>query len=150
MRIEEALNMSNGFAHGWQKTLANVIVTYQTIKQEMSQFLEPYGVTFQQYNVLRILNGSKPHPLTNNAIQERMLDKQSDVSRIVARLIKMELVEKCVNPINRRELCINLTAKGLELVEMVKTAEDVRFKNTIILSVKEMEQLNKLLDKMRG
>lgn len=150
MRIEEVLKMNNGFAHNWQKSLASVILTYHTIKHEMSQFLEPYDITFQQYNVLRILNGSKPNPLTNNAIQDRMLDKQSDVSRIVARLIKMELVEKCINPVNRRELCINLTAKGLELVEAVKTAEEVHFNGAAKLSEKEMEQLSKLLDKMRG
>lgn len=87
MELEQALKLNNGFANEWQKALANIMVTYFTVKNEMSLVLEPCGITFQQYNVLRILRGNSPDSLTNGGIQERMLDKQSDVSRMVGRLI---------------------------------------------------------------
>src|SRR5690606_22682725 len=107
-------------------------------------------ITLQQFNILRILRGQHPQPATVNLLKERMLDKMSDASRIVERLVKKKLAVREVNRKDRRAVDIYITEKGLELLKKLDEKDlgtDVLRKN---LSHEETDMLNRLLDNMRG
>ena len=112
--------------------------------------LNDYGVTLQQYNVLRILKGQYPKGITTSDIRSRMLDKMSDASRLVDRLEKLELVIKKVNPDDRRLVIVTITEAGLELLKIVEIEKGSIEQLSDKLNVEEVSQLNTLLDKMRG
>jgi DNA-binding MarR family transcriptional regulator len=104
----------------------------------------------QQYNILRILRGQHPQPATINLLKERMLDKMSDASRIVERLVQKGLVSRCTNERDRRAVDIMINDKGLEILKTLDLELNINniLKNN--LSDEEAVQLNILLDKMRG
>ncbi|RZK56493.1 MAG: hypothetical protein EOO91_12005 [Pedobacter sp.] len=85
------------FENVFQQALVNVIFTYHWSNQKVKDILTPFDITTQQYNVLRILRGQYPSPATVNMIKNRILDKMSDTSRIVDRLIQKGYAEKSVN-----------------------------------------------------
>ncbi|RZL50860.1 MAG: MarR family transcriptional regulator [Pedobacter sp.] len=138
------------FENIYQQALVNVIFTYHWCTQNVKVALEPFDITQQQYNVLRILRGQYPSPATVNLIKNRILDKMSDTSRIVDRLIQKGYVEKSVNNYDKRAVDIIISDKGLTLLK--KMDKEVDFSSFIApnLSQEEAEQLNVLLDKMRG
>jgi DNA-binding MarR family transcriptional regulator len=116
----------------------------------LKQRLGKHQITLQQFNILRILRGQYPNPATINLLKERMLDKMSDASRIVERLVQKGLVTRCINQKDRRAVDIVINEKGLELLKKldpVITPIDVLKAN---LSDAEAKQLNVLLDKLRG
>ena len=90
----------------------NILYTYNWLTEGLKQLVEPHDITMQQYNVLRILRGSHPEPLTTLEIRHRMLDKMSDVSRIVDRMITKELVSKSLCPKDKRLVDVQITEKG--------------------------------------
>ncbi len=115
-----------------------------------SDFLKPYNITPQQFNILRILRGKYPEALTIIYIRERMLDRMSDASRIVELLRKKGLIERNICEGNRRRMDVLLTQKGLNLLDEIEK-ENERIDNRLS-SLKEQEilQLNFLLDKLRN
>lgn len=138
------------FRNEYHKLSVNMIFTGNWLNGIINKFLKPYHVTPQQFNVLRILRGQSPKPVTLNLIRERMLDKMSDVSRIVERLREAGLVERVTCPSDRRAVDIRITKKGLDLLsEIDKENEktDTLFQS---LTEKEAAQLNELLDKLRN
>ena len=148
MRIEEEIQQS-AFVSAKQKTGVNLIYTYFWLKARLVKRLKPFGVTMQQYNVLRILNGQYPKGITTSDIRSRMLDKMSDASRLVDRLELNNLVEKKINPDDRRLVSVRLTEKGRELLAEIKEA-NVNFDDIFgDMTIHEAEQLNDLLDKLR-
>ncbi len=138
------------FENEYHKTVVNMLYTYGWISDILKSRLSKERVTLQQYNILRILRGQYPGPATINLLKDRMLDKMSDASRIVERLVQKGLVTRCINQRDRRAVDIVINEKGLEVLKKldpVITPIDVMKAN---LSEEEAKQLNFLLDKLRG
>ncbi|MBU3676480.1 MAG: MarR family transcriptional regulator [Chitinophagaceae bacterium] len=118
------------------------------MQSDMNRYFKPFGITPQQYNVLRILRGQHPKPSSINLIRERMLDKMCDASRIVERLIKNGMVVKKVNPRDKRIADIFITDNALQLLAEV----DIQFyeKESVayVLNEHDTTMLNDLIDKM--
>lgn len=148
MKIEEAINQKH-FRNNWQKATLNIFYTSNWMQNQVKLFLKPYGITSQQFNVLRILRGNFPEPLTTSVIRERMLDKMSDASRIVERLHKKGLVERKTCPSDKRLVDVLIHEKGLKLLAAIdENSEKLDFSKTN-LSADEALLLSDLLDKLR-
>ena len=148
MELEKEIQTK--FENEYHKIVVNTLYTYGWINDLLKKRLSKNQVTLQQFNILRILRGQHPGPATINLLKERMLDKMSDASRIVERLVQKGLVTRCVNKKDRRAVDIHITDKGLELLKKldpVITPIDVLKSN---LTESEAKQLNILLDKLRG
>ncbi len=114
------------------------------------QFLKPHGVTLQQYNVLRILRGQYPNPVKVSDITERMLDKMSNASRLVDKLLLKQLAERTECPSDRRAVDVVITQKGLDLLKMLDECQagwEDGLKER--LSEEEAVVISELLDKLR-
>lgn len=147
MGIEKDINQSK-FRNHHQKVTINIIYTAGWILEKIKIILDTEGITSQQYNILRILRGS-PTPLSTLQIRERMLDKMSDSSRIVDRLVKKELVKKKICITDKRLVDVSITKKGLKLLDQLDKMNNQM--DGIVSSLSELESktLNKLLDKIR-
>lgn len=138
------------FENDYHKSVVNILYTYGWISTLLRQNLDQYQVTLQQYNILRILRGQYPKPATINLLKERMLDKMSDASRIVVRLVQKELVSRRTSQHDRRAVDILITDKGLDILAQIDAdvqVNDILKKN---LNEEEAKELNRLLDKIRG
>ena len=149
MKIEQEIQQKE-FRNEYHKLMINIFFTNNWLIEKTVQRLKPYKLTPKQYNVLRILRGQSPDPVTVKLIRERMLDKMSDASRIVERLRIKGLVRREICDDNRRAVDVYITEKGLKVLkkldeQAIKWEEDL--KN---LSNDEAEQLNNFLDKLRG
>ena len=145
--IEKDIQQEN-FRSIYQKLSINLIFSNNWITEKIKLVLQEEDITHQQYNILRILRGSKK-PLSTLQIRERMLDKMSDTSRIVERLVKKDLVEKKVCDTDKRLVDVSVSQNGLDVLKRLdeKNGElDAILDN---LSPKEAEVLSDLLDKMR-
>jgi DNA-binding MarR family transcriptional regulator len=148
MSIEREINQSK-FRNEYQKSIINLIYTYNWMNEQMKSVFDRYEITSQQFNILRILRGAG-EPLSTLQIRQRMLDKMSDTSRIVDRLIKKELVKKTICKSDRRLVDVIISEKGKKLLERLDTCNedlDAIFEN---LSVSDAKKLNQLLDKIRN
>jgi len=134
----------------FHEAIVNVSFTHNWCNDKVKQAVAPYEVTSQQFNVLRILRGQYPNPSTINLIKARMLDKMSDASRIVDRLVQKDLVMKRINSYDKRAVDIVITEKGIQLLK--KTDKEVNISAILSdnLTPEEAEQLNLLLEKARG
>jgi DNA-binding MarR family transcriptional regulator len=148
MGIEQDIQQSN-FRNEYQKMGINLMYTANWLNERIGRFLLQEDITQQQYNILRILRGSDV-PLSTLQIRERMLDKMSDTSRIVDRLIVKELVQKSACKADKRLVDIILTDKGLQLVERLDQFNDQI--DAILKGVSETEAktINQILDKLRS
>jgi len=149
MEIEKEI-YNKKFEDNHQKVVVNLIYTYGRITNLLRLKLNKHSITLQQYNILRILRGQYPNPATVNILKERMLDKMSDASRIVERLVQKDLVKRCVSNKDRRAVDILISQKGLDILQ--KLDNEVSLKNLLSknLSDEEANTLSGLLDKMRG
>jgi MarR family 2-MHQ and catechol resistance regulon transcriptional repressor len=148
MGIQEEIKQTN-FRSPYQKAFINILYTNNWLQEEVRGMLQSEELTHQQFNVLRILRGSHPKPLSTLQIRERMLDKMSDSSRIVDRLMKKEHVTKTTCENDKRLVDVSITKLGLEkLLEIDK--KEVLIDNSLHnLSEEEAETLSHLLDKIR-
>jgi len=147
MSIEKDIHQSK-FISEYQKSVINIIYTYNWTRERLQQIFDRENLTPQQFNILRILRGSAV-PLSTLQIRERMLDKMSDTSRIVDRLIKKGLAKKITNKSDKRLVDVTISEKGRKVLHnMDKFENDIAglIKN---LSLNEAKTLNKLLDKIR-
>jgi DNA-binding MarR family transcriptional regulator len=147
MGIEQDIQQSN-FRNEFQKMGINLLFTANWLNEQIGKMLSEKGVTQQQYNILRILRGSNT-PLSTLKIRERMLDKMSDTSRIVDRLIAKELVIKSTCIKDKRLVDISLSPKGLELVEQLDLYNDRIDALLKGINEQEAETMNQILDKIR-
>ena len=147
MEIEKEVP-PNYFRNNQHKALVNVLFTSSWITDKMKQLLEGYDLTPQQYNILRILHRSET-PLSTLQIRERMLDKMSDTSRIVERLLKKELVNKEISRLDKRLVDVTISPKGVELLDQLEAKSTHIDSFSANLSELELNSLNILLDKMR-
>jgi DNA-binding MarR family transcriptional regulator len=147
MTIEKDINQHK-FRNEYQKATINFIYTYNWMNEQMKLFFEPHDITSQQFNILRILRGAG-EPLSTLQIRQRMLDKMSDTSRIVDRLVKKKLVKKSICESDKRLVDVTINEKGKKLLEEMDTrseAMDGVLKN---LNEQDAKTLNGLLDKIR-
>jgi uncharacterized lipoprotein YddW (UPF0748 family) len=147
MALENEINQRK-FRTEYQKARINIIYTYNWLSEKISSIFEEWDVTPRQFNILRILRG-EGKPLSTLQIRQRMLDKMSDTSRIVDRLLKKGLVRKTPNGEDRRLVDVVITPKGKKLLENIDPFEDHADKIMENLSEEETRTLNKLLDKLR-
>ena len=150
MKIEHVLKSTVPMDNS-KKIIMNIIYTQNVITENFNEILKPYDISSEQFNVLRILRGQKGNPANMCVIQERMLAKTSNTTRLVDKLLLKELVTREVCPENRRKIEVLITTKGLNLLKeldpKVKLHEQSFSKN---LSEEEMIQLNELLEKFRN
>ena len=149
MRLEDELKQKE-FKSPYQKGYLNILFTANWLENQSKDFFQQYDLTNQQYNVLRILRGHSPEPATVGYLKERIIDKMCDVSRIVERLRIKELIERKTCKEDRRSVDIVITPKGQDLLKKIDTQIDTMNAALHNLTDSELEQLNTLLDKIRG
>lgn len=148
MGIEKDIQQSK-FRNAHQKAAINLIYTVGWMRDRTKCIFEAEDITPQQFNILRILRGSFPQPLSTLQIRERMLEKMSDTSRIVDRLISKGLVKKVTCKTDRRLVDVVITDKGKKLLEKFDIKQDEIDGVLGKLSEKDANILSDLLDKIR-
>ena len=148
MSIEQDIKQTN-FKSPYSKAVINVLYTNNWLQSMQVEIFKPFDLTLQQYNVLRILRGQYPNPITVIAIIERMLDKMSNASRLVDKLLAKDLVMRRLCPQDRRAVDVIITEKGLELLGEIDALQSQWESKLHGLSESEALQLSELLDKMR-
>ena len=148
MGIEQDISQSK-FRNEHQKLMINLIYTSNWMNEKIKQFFDKEEITSQQFNILRILRGAGK-PISTLQIRQRMLDKMSDTSRIVDRLLLKGLVKKnvCVN--DKRLVDVVITDKGKNLLEKLDLCENEMDAVLGSISIDEAATLNVLLDKIRS
>lgn len=149
MKLEEVIKQDQ-FETPFYKAVLNIRVTESWLSSQINQRLKPFGISQEQYNVLRILKGQYPKPSSLLLITERMVNRMSNVTRLVEKLRKGGFVTRKECPSNRRKVDILITDKGLELLKQIKPELDASMNNMKNLSQDEANMLNELLDKFRG
>lgn len=137
------------FHSEYQKVAVNILYTSNRLYEIHSNSLKKFDLTPEQYNILRILRGQHPKPATVNLLIERMLNKMSNASRLVDKLVLKKMVIRRTCKEDRRAVDVLITQKGLDLLLMLDKAEVVWLKEISALSNTEAKELNKLLDKIR-
>ena len=149
MGLEEDIKQEKGFRNQRQKAMVNIFYTEGWLRNRLAETLKPHDLTSQQYNVLRILRGSNPKPMSTSCVRSRMLDKMSDVSRIVDRLFKKTLVDKQLCSTDKRLVDVFMTDAGLTLLDKIDESMDGMDKMFSNITDGEAETLNQILDKLR-
>jgi DNA-binding MarR family transcriptional regulator len=147
MTLEKDINQQV-FRSEYQKAIINLIYTFNWVNEKINRRFEPFDITQQQFNILRILRGAG-EPLSTLQIRQRMLDKMSDTSRIVDRLVKKGMVKKSVCREDRRLVDVLLTDKGKKLLQSMDSMNEEMDSVFKYLSNDEAKILNVLLDKIR-
>lgn len=150
MKIEEAIQQEK-FTSEYHKLHINLLFTTAWLNQRTAQVLKPYNISWQQFNILRILKGMHPEPATIKLLTERMIDKMSNASRLVEKLRVKGYIERVECQADRRRVDIKITDLGLQLLEetsiqLDKTLEGYNSK----LTEEEAAIVNSILDKMRN
>lgn len=148
MKLEEALQ-STRFKDERHKATLNIMYTAYWFKSHLSISLKDMGLTTEQFNVMRILKGKHPEQMCVKDIASRMIEKSSNVPRIIDRLVIKKLVKRANSKEDKRETLISLTEKGMQQLEEANKIIDQVGNNTIGLDNQEAEALNALLEKMR-
>jgi DNA-binding MarR family transcriptional regulator len=133
-----------------KKVILNFTYTQNVVGDKFHEILKPFDISREQYNVLRILRGQKGHPANMCVIQERMLSKNSNTTRLIDKLLLKKYVTREVCPDNRRKIEVLITQKGLDILselDPIVIAHEQLFANNLTLA--ELEQLNSLLEKYR-
>lgn len=151
MKIEEAIKQEKSFRNPYHRVSVNLIFTGRWIYNLHNELFKTFGLTIQQYNILRILKGQYPKTATVKLIRERMLDKMSDASRIVENLRKKKLLERALNADDRRSVDVIITQRGFDLLDEIEEKGNDTLDNYVSnLPQDEIDQLNSLLDKVRS
>jgi MarR family transcriptional regulator, 2-MHQ and catechol-resistance regulon repressor len=147
MALEDDIKQSK-FRNEFQKAGINIIYTFNWMSERMKNLFEVHGLTLQQFNILRILRGAG-QPLSTLQIRQRMLDKMSDTSRIVDRLIIKGLVKKETCKSDKRLVDVNITEKGKKILAKLDNHQDELDGMLNNLTETEAKTINILLDKIR-
>lgn len=149
MKLEDEISQKK-FRNEYHKAAVNLLFTFSWLRSYQEKIFKPRGITGQQFNILRILRGQHPKPANIKLIRERMLDRMSDCSRIVEKLRAKGLIERNICPADRRHVDVIITKKGLDLLSKLDLINDEADKFLSNLDEKEISQLNRLLDRLRG
>ena len=148
MKLEEALQTVN-FRDAKHKASLNILYSAWWLKSIMSKELKGFGITLEQYNVMRILKGKSPQAMCVKDIAGRMIEKGTNVPRIIDRLVDKKLVKRGTDVNDKRHTVMQLTANGFDLLEQCTKKMNQVSDKMIHLTEKNAEQMNKLLEKMR-
>ena len=149
MKLSELIKQDQ-FVSSAQEAMLNIMVTNSWLTSELSAAMSSHSMTPAQYNVLRILRGSHPDRLTCSQIGERLLDRTPDVTRLLNRLERSDLVDRRRAEYDRRVVEVGITDKGLELLDrMQEDVDEVQRRLTEHLTEEEQRQLIDLLERMR-
>jgi DNA-binding MarR family transcriptional regulator len=149
MKIEEAINQTKPFRNHRHRAMVNLIYTHNWMVDQLRAKIKPYGITMQQYNVLRVLRGAG-EPISTSVIRERLLDKMADTSRMVHRLAQKNLVIRRECAHDKRLVDVSLSKEGYALLEQLDELNQSMDHICDSLSENEAAQLSNLLDKLRS
>ncbi|NNE55649.1 MAG: MarR family transcriptional regulator [Flavobacteriales bacterium] len=147
MRLEEALKQTR-FESEAQKALINIIYTSKWLNQRLYSTFKAHGLTNEQYNVLRILRGQKGNAISVNEVSSRMIDKMSNTSRLVDKLLLKGLVDRRQNKTDRRAVDLVITKAGMTLLEQIDPQVKTSQECMNVLTNEEAATMNRLLDKL--
>lgn len=151
MSIETDIKQTTPFRTPYHRALVNLMYTSNWVADNQARLLKPYDLTLQQFNVLRILRGQYPNPVKVSDITERMLDKMSNASRLVDKLVLKKLAKRTECPSDRRAVDVVITEKGLILLsqlDQIQAEWDTQLQTKITEA--EAIQLSRLLDRLRA
>lgn len=145
--IEELIKQ-NKFRNEQHKSIVTLNYAANLMNRYHDEMFAQFGITGQQYNVLRILRGQHPSPVTVGLIRERMIDKMSDASRIVERLRKSGFIERITNKKDRRAVDVTITKKALDILAEIDKRERELFKPMEKFTDEDSRLLNSLLQRI--
>lgn len=147
-KIEEEIKSK--FTNIKHKAIINVVFTANWINSKNNNILRPFGISIQQFNILRILRGSKGTPLSVQTIKERMVERAPNITRLMDKLLEKELIGRVRCEHDRRVVFIDIMPKGLELLRELdeRLTQSIDMLNNI--TDQEAEELNRILNKLRG
>lgn len=149
MRLEEEIKQKK-FKDEYHKLAVNLQFTANWMKAYHSKLLKNFGISAQQFNVLRILKGQFPKPASLLLVRERMLDKESNASRLIDKLVVSGLTTRIQCPNDRRQVEITISKKGIDLLDQINPLVDENSKRLSSISNEEAVLLNNLLDRLRS
>ena len=148
MKIEDEIKQDT-FKNPIQKAVVNMLFTSSWFNSMHQLELRPFKISPQQYNILRILRGSYPNPVNVKTLIDRMLDKMSNASRLVEKLVQRNLVKRTICPSDRRAVDVVLTGEGLRFLDKIDENRKLMNRLNMALSDEEAQTLSSLLDKLR-
>ena len=149
MKIEDIIKTESQLPAS-RRLIISLFSTTSWANDRISEVLKPYQISLPQFNVLRILRGQKGKPANLSTIQDRMVSKMSNTTRLVDKLITKGLVERIICEKNRRKVEITITANGIEfLTKLDPIIDKVEHEITDNLTPEELENLTQLLHKIR-
>jgi len=148
MGLEDDIKQTRPFKDEMEKVIVNVVYTNNWIVDNLQCILKEYGLTRSQYNILRILAGANL-PMSTADIRLRMLEKMSDITRLIDRMIKKGWVTKSTRDSDKRRVDIELTDEGRSLLTQISALPQPIHSFAKELSLSEAQDLNRLLDKLR-
>ncbi len=150
MKLEKLIKVNKPLMLS-KRTVLNIILTGNQVALQLNNSLKPHGITLQQFNVLRILRGQHGNPLNLMEIQERMINKNSNSTRLIDKLVYKKYVKRITDTENRRKIKVSITKEGLSSLSILDGIVDEREEKRIVenLNDKELKQLNILLEKIR-
>jgi DNA-binding MarR family transcriptional regulator len=148
MKIEEEIKQQK-FKNPHQKAVINLLYTTSWMQARQQDIFKSFNITLQQFNILRILRGQHPNSISATEIKSRMLDKNSDVSRLLDRLLAKNMITKKTTSNDKRAADITLTDEGHDILRTIDKKQD-QIDNVLLLSDDEAIKLSDLLDKSRG
>jgi len=149
MKLEDELKQKT-FTDPFLKASLNILVTADRISAATSALLKPFGISNEQYNVLRILRGQHPNVSPLRLITERMISKSSNATRLVEKLRHKGLVDRTICESNRRQVEIVITDSGLRLLDELDPLVKTTTAEMNRITKSESQELNRILDKIRG
>ena len=150
MKLEDEI-VQKSFKDEFHKLAINLQFSAAFYRNQFRGSLKPYGISPEQFNILRILRGQHPNPASAKLVMERMIDKSSNVSRLVEKLRVKGLVSRTVCDQDRRSVDLTITSKGLGVLARIDDDEETKPSSLAEhLTPAEAGQLNDLLDRIRG
>ena len=149
MNIEQSI-LQSSFSCEEEKLVVNIIFTSNRLNFLTSQIFKPFGLSTEQYNVLRILRGQKGSPISLLDIKDRMLDKSSNVSRLIDKLVYKAFITRNVSKSDRRKVDVLITASGMDVLTEIDEKLTLFYKKIdVFISLSDAKQMNTLLDDIR-
>lgn len=148
MKLKKIIRKKS-FRNPWEKLMLNFQLTNVKLNAHLKSFFADHGVTYQQYNVLRLIGDSENGKVNNLYIKARLVEKDADLSRLLSRLIDRDLISKSHKPTDKRQSLVELTNEGKALLNRID--EEIHFLDRFFydLSKEDVKQLNKTLDRIR-
>lgn len=149
MKLEEEIK-SDKFESPQQKAILEILFTSSWLNNKHEQLLKPYGISTQQYNILRILRGAAPHAISMKEIKERAINKTPHLTRMTQKLLASGYISCTANKEDKRVTLNAITEEGLQLLNDLEDAMNQFNKIAAKLNRKEAQQLADLLEKLRN